>query len=90
MDVEPWRPRNGDRVRVRETVGEILACAELPHYPEERGHTGTVFVGRLRHGCPHHPYFVQFDRPCPVITVLGYPIALPARHFAIDELESVE
>ena len=62
-------------------------CAELPHSPEEAGHTGIVYLGRTRRGAPGHPYFVSFDRPLPVVDVVGYLVPLPGRHYAADELE---
>ena len=90
MEDGSWRPRSGERVRVRATFGEGRACPDLPHYPDEAGHTGTVYVGRPREGAPGHPYLVQFDRPVPVVKVMGRFLALPARHYAADELEPIE
>lgn len=85
-----WRPHPGDRVRVRATVAGGPTCFELPHFPEEGGVTGIVHPAQGRHDAPGHPYFVSFDRPLPVVVVLGHPVPLPGRHYAADELEPLD
>ena len=90
MGSGPWRPRAGERVRVCDTVGDPPGTCALPHYAEERGSTGIAYVGRPRDGAPDHPYLVSFDRPVPVVEIMGCFIALPARHYAADELEPLD
>jgi hypothetical protein len=40
-------------------------------------------------GASSHPYLVLFDDPHPVMTVYDRAVALPVRHYALEELERV-
>jgi hypothetical protein len=85
-----WRPRVGDRVRVRAEVGPGLDCAELPHYPEEAGWTATVVAERAGDHAPGHPFLVMFDCPAPRVCIRSTHVLLPARHYAAGELEPLD
>jgi hypothetical protein len=90
MSASPWQPRIGDRVRVRTGVGRSTECAELPHYPEEQGHTGVVIGDRARPVAPSHRFLVAFDRPGPLVRMGSAGLMpLSVRHYAADELEPV-
>jgi hypothetical protein len=89
MGTESWRPHAGDRVRVRSGIGEAIRCDESTHYPEEAGRTGKVRREHDLPGTPAHRYMVAFDPPHPQVTLLGQEMALDARHYAADELETI-
>ena len=88
MDARAWRPRIGDRVRVRDGVGHETPCSELQHYFEEHGRAGRIIRDQPRPGAPSHRFLIAFDPPLPVTHVdpVG-PVSLPVRHYTIDELE---
>ena len=87
MDCGSWRPRVGDRVRVRVGVGRLLNCLEMTHYQEVERRTVPVHRDRAQLGSPNHPFLVEFDRPSPQVWILGSEITLVVRHYAADELE---
>lgn len=89
MRAESWRPRVGDRVRVRAEVGRTFACSEMHHHPEEAGHLGRVLRDSAVAGVQLHRFLVAFDRPAPTVWIAGAYQQLPARHYAADELEPV-
>ena len=89
MGTGPWRPRAGDRVRVRSGIGDTIRCDESTHYPEEAGRTGKVRREHDLAGTPAHRFMVAFDAPLPQVTLLGQELTLDARHYAAGELESI-
>ncbi|HZO27913.1 MAG TPA: hypothetical protein VFH48_18195 [Chloroflexota bacterium] len=89
MGTGPWRPRAGDRVRVRSGIGDTIPCAESTHYPEEAGKTGKVRREHDLAGTPAHRFMVTFDPPLPHVTLLGQELTLDARHYAAVELEPI-
>ena len=89
MGTESWRPRAGDRVRVRSGIGQGIPCGESTHYPEEAGRTGKVRREHALAGSPVHRFMVQFDPPSPQVTLLGKELTLDARHYAAVELEPI-
>lgn len=80
-----WRPRIGERVRVR--LPKDGACDQGLHVPEEADRLGRVV--RLRPGADgrSHPYFVVFDHPPTREGFGGWRPSVAARHYAADELE---
>jgi hypothetical protein len=85
-----WRPRVGDLVRVRESVGRANGCGHFPHGGDEVGHSGRVMSDRPIEGVPSHPYLVMFDDPLPRIAIGGMPLPLFGRHYAATELEPLD
>src|SRR5687767_5547060 len=81
-----WQPPIGQRVRVRRDLAH--RCPEGAHDGGEAGHAGIVVNLRGARGSLSHPYLVLFDEPHPVMLVCDRPIGLPARHYAVEELES--
>lgn len=90
MGAASWRPRMGDRVRVRAGVGTTIHCETMPQDAAEAGHTGVVYSDRSLDGAPDHLFLVSFDRPAPRMVVMDVDVSLPARHYAADELEPAE
>jgi hypothetical protein len=90
MEAAPWRPLVGDRVRVRDGVGQAIVCTDLPHDPAEQGQTGVVVGDRPRASLASHPYLVAFDAPVPIIRVGGRRMPLHVRHYAAGELERID
>jgi hypothetical protein len=78
--IEPWRPKVGDRVRVRlngecrVTFTAYGANDLIPRYSRHDGHHiaedgqhGTVQLWPSPiASCASHPYFVRFDSPIPM------------------------
>jgi hypothetical protein len=89
VDTSEQLPVVGDHVRVRRGVGQAPTCDELPHSPDEQGHTGKVVAVRAQPGAPHHPYLVMLDRPYPETAWDGIPMPIAVRHYAADELEVI-
>ena len=89
MGTGTWRPRAGDRVRVRSGIGDTIPCAESTHYPEEAGRSGKVRREHDLAGTPAHRFMVAFDVPLPQVTLLGQELTLDARHYAAGELEPI-
>jgi hypothetical protein len=83
----PRRPHVGDHVRVRQGVGQTLACNELPHYPQEQECTGEIIADRAQMGAPGHPFLVLFDELWLPSSIVGRPMLLPTRHYAADEFD---
>ena len=90
MDTGSWRPRIGDRARVRIGVGTAMNCDEVPHCPEEQGHPCRVFDECPQPDAPHHPFLVAFDRPVPQVAIGRARVSLWTRHYAAHELEPLD
>ena len=83
-----WQPPVGTWVRIRTDLGG--RCPEGAHDGAEPGHTGVVLSVRGGCGEASHPYLVLFDDPYPVMTIYDRAVALPVRHYALEELERVQ
>ena len=83
-----WRPRVGDRIRVRPGVGTVLDCSDSPHFPEECGRTGKIVDVQSLSSAPGHPFLVVFSEPCPWVLVGRTRVRLATRHYAAGELQS--
>ena len=82
-----WHPPDGEWVRIRADLHG--RCPEGAHDGAEPGHTGVVVKVRGACGASSHPYLILFDEPHPVMTVYDRTVALPVRHYALEELEQV-
>ena len=82
-----WRPRIGERVRVR--LSTDRACGEAPHSLDEADRLGHVVRMRTTVGGRSHPYFVLLDRPPTRDPLSGWRPSVAARHYAADELEPI-
>ena len=80
-----WRPRIGERVRVR--LLEDRPCEQAPHFPEEADRLGRVVRMRSASGRRSHPYLVLLDQPPARDALGGWRPSVAARHYAADELE---
>lgn len=80
-----WHPPVGEWVRIRADLDG--RCPDGAHDGAEPGHTGVVVHVRGACGDSSHPYLVLFDEPHPVMAVFDRAVALPARHYALEELE---
>jgi hypothetical protein len=82
-----WRPRVGERVRVRLPGDRV--CDQDPHLPEEGDRLGQVVRARPVAKVSTHPYLVLLDHPPASDLLAGWRVHVAARHYAADELESV-
>ena len=82
-----WRPRIGERVRVRSLHGRI--CGDPPHSTDEADRLGHVVRMRTTVGVRSHPYLVLLDRPPTRDALSGWRPSVAARFYAADELEPV-
>jgi hypothetical protein len=87
MSDRSWRPRLGERVRVRLPKGRV--CGEPPHVLEEADRLGQVVRMRAAGSGRSHPYLVLFDHPPTRDAIGGWRPSIGARHYAADELEPV-
>src|SRR4051794_2813783 len=82
-----WHPPIGEWVRIRPDLH--ARCPDGAHDGTEPGRTGIVVNVRGACGASSHPYLILFDEPHPVMMVFDRAVALPARHYALEELEQV-
>jgi hypothetical protein len=87
MQLASWHPHVGDRVRVRDGIGQRRDT--FPHYPEEQGLVGTVVAEQPLLSAPDHAYLVRFDGPHPVVYIGTSAFPLAMRQYAATELESL-
>ena len=87
MSGSSWRPRIGERVRVRLPKGR--ACGEAPHVLDEADRLGHVVRLRPAGSVRSHPYLVLLDQPPTRDALSGWRPSVAARHYAADELEPV-
>ena len=87
MSGPSWRPRIGERVRVRLPKGRV--CGEPPHVLDEADRLGNVVRLRTTASGRSHPYLVLLDHPPTRDALSGWRPSVAARHYAADELEPV-
>jgi hypothetical protein len=85
-----WCPQVGESVRVRDGVGEWIACPNLPHFTAEAGHVGTIVAVQALATVSDHPFLVMFTEPVPLVCMIGKLLPLSARHYALGELERID
>ena len=85
MSGTPWRPRIGERVRVRLSGDRV--CDQAPHAPEEADRLGSIVRTRPAANGRSHPYLVLLDHPPTRDALSGWRPSPAARHYAADELE---
>jgi hypothetical protein len=87
MSGASWRPRVGERVRVRLPGDRV--CDQAPHFPEEADRLGQVVRRRPSGTMRSHAYLVLLD-PAPTGDALtGRRASVAACHYAADELEPI-
>jgi hypothetical protein len=79
-----WRLNVGDVVQIM--LPEHRFCHEAPHFQCERGRTGRIIRTLPVESAPSHPYLVMLDRPDPSPGLARLDVAIPARHYAAEEL----
>jgi len=81
-------PAIGGRVRIRADLGH--RCPDGAHDAAEPGRMGTIVNVRRADRAVSHTLLVLFDDPQPVMRVADRGVPLPARHYAVVELEPAD